>query len=356
MNNFFFQLLNFFIFFLITNKKVIIYSEGLNYQKYFINLINTLEEKQRIIYLSSELKDVIKKKNIINLYIGTGLIRFFIFYFANGDNFYLTLTDLENHELKKSKFIKNYIYVFHSPVSLLRAYTKNAFNNYDTIISIGKKHTEEIRFLEKLNNSPTKKIIERKYFFFQYLEDRLNKKKISFNNKIKSILIAPSWNYQNKNFFTQTCEDLISIILKKGIKVILRPHPEHYKRNSDVIINIKNIFKSFKKFYFDSDPSNFKSLLNSDLLITDYSGISIEYLLVFRKPVIFFDEYVKNHGSHNNVRKKYSLIEDDIKNNFGLSIKKNNLSDFYNIADKYYKNFKQIRKKINDFKNIFFYN
>jgi hypothetical protein len=69
-----------------------------------------------------------------------------------------------------------------------------------------------------------------------------------------------------------------------------------------------------------------------------------------------FDEYVKNHSSHNNVRKKYSLIEDDIKNNFGLSIKKKNLSDFYNIADKYYKNFKQIRKKINDFKNIFFYN
>ena len=159
-------------------------------------------------------------------------------------------------------------------------------------------------------------------FFFEYLEDRLNKKKISFNNKIKSILIAPSWNYQNKNFFTQTCEDLISIILKKGIKVILRPHPEHYKRNIDVITNIKNIFKTFKNFYFDSDSSNFKSLLNSDLLITDYSGISIEYLLVFRKPVIFFDEYVKNHSSHNNLSKKYSLIEDDIKNNFGLSIKK----------------------------------
>jgi YidC/Oxa1 family membrane protein insertase len=356
MKKIFFELLNFFIFFLIKNKKIIIYSEGLNYQKYFISLINTLEENNTIIYLSSELNDVIKKKNITNLYIGTGLIRFFIFYFANGENFYLTLTDLQNNELKKSKFIKNYIYVFHSPNSLLRAYTKNAFNNYDTIISIGKKHTEEIRFLEKLNNSPTKKIIERKYFFFEYLEDRLNKKKISFNNKIKSILIAPSWNYQNKNFFTQTCEDLISIILKKGIKVILRPHPEHYKRNSDVIINIKNNFKTFKKFYFDSDPSNFKSLLNSDLLITDYSGISIEYLLVFRKPVIFFDEYVKNHSSYNIDRKKYSLIEDDIKNKFGLSIKNNNLSDFYNISNTYYKNFKKIRKKISVFKNIYFYN
>ena len=65
MNNFFFQFLNFFIFFLIKKKKVIIYSEGLNYQKYFINLINTLDEKQRIIYLSSELNDVIKKKILL---------------------------------------------------------------------------------------------------------------------------------------------------------------------------------------------------------------------------------------------------------------------------------------------------
>jgi YidC/Oxa1 family membrane protein insertase len=355
MNNFFLELLNFFTFFLSKNKKVIIYSEGLNYQKYFINLIHTIEDKDKIFYLSSELNDVIKKKNIINLYIGTGLIRFFIFYFANGENFYLTLIDLGNHELKKSKFIKNYIYIFHSPVSLLRAYTKTAFDNYDTIISIGKKHTEEIRFLEKLNNSPLKKIIKRKYFFFEYLEEKL-KKKTFFNNEIKSILIAPSWNYQNKNFFTQTCKNLISIILKKDVEVILRPHPEHYKRNNDVVENIKNAFKAHKNFYFDSDPSNFKSLLNSDLLITDYSGISIEFLLIFLKPVIFFDKYEKNHSIYNLSRKKYILIEDDIKNKFGLSVKTNNLSDFYNVAKKYYKNFKKTRKGINLFKNNFYYN
>ena len=46
----------------------------------------------------------------------------------------MTLTDLGNHEIKRSKNCKSYVYLFHSLVSTHKGYTHKAFENYDVIL------------------------------------------------------------------------------------------------------------------------------------------------------------------------------------------------------------------------------
>ena len=57
------------------------------------------------------------------------------------------------------------------------------------------------------------------------------------------IMIAPSWNYDEKNFLNETCFNLIDNLIKNDQKVIFRPHMEHFKE-------IKKLSVKLKKFYF----------------------------------------------------------------------------------------------------------
>ena len=82
----------------------------------------------------------------------------------------MTLTDLDNHEIKKSKFCKNYVYIFHSLASTHKCYTKEAFKNYDIILSNG-DYQKELEIAEKF--LILKKIFNTGYL---YLEELLKEK------------------------------------------------------------------------------------------------------------------------------------------------------------------------------------
>ena len=103
----------------------------------------------KVTYLSSDVEDTIKLSNVKNLYIGKGIIRTIFFSTLKCKNFILTLSDLDNYYLKKSKLCQNYIYIFHSAISTHKGYTKKAFWHYDTIFCISKNQVEEINKAER---------------------------------------------------------------------------------------------------------------------------------------------------------------------------------------------------------------
>ena len=101
----------------IFNKKhkFVFFSENRNYQKYLIDFISALASaKSEVIYLSSEKKDKIILPNVKNIYVGNGLKRFFYLNLIKTRFFFITLTDLGNHIIKKSKNIDKYIFIFHA--------------------------------------------------------------------------------------------------------------------------------------------------------------------------------------------------------------------------------------------------
>ena len=303
------------------NIKYTFYSESSYYQKYFYNYIFILNKRQKnIFYLSSDKKDIINLKNVKNIYIGSGLIRFLLFIFIKTELFFLTVTDLDYNILKKNKFVKKYIYVFHAAISTHKSYTKTAFNNYDIILTVGNYHNDEILKIEKSFNLKKKQLVNSGYFYFDFLLENAK-----FNKVENYILIAPSWNKSNENFLTKECEVLIEFLLSKRFNLIFRPHPEHFKRNKLILNNIQNKFKKFPNFVFDRKKDNLDSLEKSICLITDNSGIAIEYTFIFKRLVIYFDKFPKIHNNDFKLMNT-ETFENKIKNEFGFKCDLNNLS------------------------------
>ena len=135
--------------------KYLFFSENKNYQKFSYLLIEALAKHnpKEVYYVSSEIDDKIKILNVKNIFIGNGLLMNVFFLIAKAENMFLTVTDLDNHALKKTKNIDNYVYYFHGAVSTTKIYTATAFDNYDIILCNGDYHLNEIRKRESIKKN-----------------------------------------------------------------------------------------------------------------------------------------------------------------------------------------------------------
>lgn len=341
---YFFSSLNILIDLKNKKPKIIFFSENKSYQKYSKYIMDSIYSicSDQIYYFSLDKEDKIENKRVKNYFVNSLLISF-IFNNLKAQNIFLTVTDLGNNLIKKTKNIDKYIYYFHSPVSTTKNYTTKAFDNYDVIMCNGQFQIDEIRSRENLKKLKKKELIPSGYFYFDYLNENINQ-----NINPKEILIAPSWNKNLGNFINENFIDLIKILIKKNYNVIFRPHPEHFKRSKNILKKIKDQFSS-ESFNFDEDVDNIKSMEKAKCLITDSSGIAIEYMIVFKRPVLYLDEFDKIHNSEFKDYSKFKTIDQIIKENFGYLFKNedfNRIDFFINESEK------ELQKKLPTLNNL----
>ena len=298
-------------------KEFIFYSESGFYRDHFIDLILNLKkaDQSNLILITSDEKELKYYKNhLLCLYIESFFCLSIFFKILNCKFMIMTLTDLGNH-FQKSKNCKYYVYFFHALASTHKIYTNLAFKNYDIIFSNGEYQSKELRLAEKTFNFPKKKIINSGYF---YLDNIKRKADVSIAKK-RCILFAPSWNYDEKNLFDDYSLEIINLLILNNFKLILRPHPEHYKRSFKSIKKIKEHFKNNPNFSFDNEASNLNSLQKSVILITDNSSIVFEFMFVFQRPIIYLNYKDKLHNIDVN-KMQIDTIESDFKKKFGNQI------------------------------------
>ena len=135
------------------NNSFVIYSENIYYFSLYQKIVeNISDDNIDITYLTSDLDEFkyLQKFKLKKNFIGSGIIRALIFFYIKSNVFLLTLSDLDNYELKRSKNTKYYFYLFHSLQSSHVQYKFNAFKNYDYIFCNGEYHLKEIRKSENL--------------------------------------------------------------------------------------------------------------------------------------------------------------------------------------------------------------
>ena len=137
-------------------------------------------------------------------------------------------------------------------------------------------------------------------------------------NKNITCLIAPSWG--EKMILETMGKKLISVLVQANINTILRPHPQTIKSSGKIIKDINSTFKSNKFFSYQENVSFVDDLLKADVMISDWSGVAIEFALAFNKPVLFIDTPPK---CKNPEYKKLNLIpiEISIRNKIGKILK-----------------------------------
>lgn len=283
-------------------KEVVFYAEHAGYYPYFEGVINELtnNHKRIITYITSDPKDPVLKSPPENLKPLFLKHTFFIFMtMLDCKIMVMTMTDLDNFQIKRSVNPVHYVYMFHSPISTHMSYPQNSFDNYDSILCAGEYQLNEIRKRELMLGLRPKNLVHAGYYRLERIYNSYTMKQKMKTGK--TVLVAPSWG--NQNILSLYGIKLIQILMESGYNVIVRPHPETLKKQKDIISQIRQKFLSYDTFFLEESILTDESLLKADVLISDYSGIAIEYALGTERPVLFIDIPKKIRNS------QYQLLE-----------------------------------------------
>ena len=115
-------------------------------------------------------------------------------------------------------------------------------------------------------------------------------------------------------------------------------HPEAIKRSSDKLNLIEQKFKSNENLIINTDLRNFSHFEKSEMLITDNGGVALEYVYIFKKPVL----YINYQDKIQNLDYKEiseDTLEDIFKKNFCYQVELNELNNIDNRINNIKKNF-----------------
>lgn len=284
-------------FFSIVNKHLVFYSESNGFYKYFKGFIEYLLEHTNITihYITSDANDDIfdrEKDNpqIRAYYIGENRL-ITLMMKMDADIVVMTMPDLDNFHIKRS-YVRDdveYVYVQHDMGGTNMGMRKGSLNHFDTIFCSGPHQISEIRETEEVYGLSPKNLIKVGYPLID--EIRENYCSVSYGvNKHKKILVAPSW--QEDNILDNCLEELLDMIKDRGYDVIVRPHPQEVRLKREYMESVKQKYES-ETVTIQTDFTSNNPVMEADLLITDWSGISWEYAFTTKRPVLFIDTPMK---------------------------------------------------------------
>ena len=309
-------------------RSIVFYAENEASMNHFRLLISELTEEKnlQICYVTSVKNDPIfssKNKKISAFYIGDRTARTKFFLTLKAKILIMDMPDLQTFHIKRSKvYPVHYVYIFHSMFSTHSYLRNGALDNYDTIFCVGDHHEKEIRATEKRYGLKEKKIVNYGFGRLDTLLQEKQKFQNTYTGDKNLILITPT--YGEKNLLQICGNELIEILLKANFTVMLRPHYRIFKDSKKLIDSIIKNFGNHPNFILEKGIIPSDKFHNSKCMISDWSGISLEYAFTFERPVILIDLPKKNLNL-NSGDIPMEPIEISIREKIGHVVSPNNL-------------------------------
>ena len=227
---------------------------------------------------------------------------------------------LSRESMPKKAFQR--IHMPHSLVSLHMAYPHGTFNGYDLIFACGEHHVQETAKMKALYKEFYANAIP-----IGYGKDELLKespcKKTSLLAKHEpgtvEVVIAPSWG--KENILESIGDTLVSSLLNNGFRVTVRPHPMFFSKEYALFLkNFREQFTSHPQFTLENPHDGDVSLFRANIMISDYSGVAMEFAFSRLRPVLFVDVPIKQ------LNRQWSElgivpIELDLRTRIGMLVK-----------------------------------
>ena len=315
--------------------RIIIYGEDKRYYNVFKPIIEELIKLEIpvIYYSSSEDDQIFEIKNDLlhTEFIGVGNKAYAKLNFIEADICLMTTPNLDVFQLKRSKGVKKYVHIFHAP-NEAAMYCLYSLDFFDAVLLSGENQIADIRELEETRGT---KVKELEIIGSTYL-DELNKKKeealksISKVENKKTVLIAPSWSMNG--LLTRFGEKIIDPILESGYYVIIRPHPQSSIVEKDMLERLKNKYKDNSNIEWDFNRDNIYSLSRADVMISDFSGVILDYAFLFEKPTII-PSFTFDKRGYDAVELKEESWTLKTLPKITVSLDENNFSNIANIVN-----------------------
>ena len=254
---------------------------------------------------------------------------------AEADIIVMTTPDLDKYYIKRSIMKKDieYVYIPHDMMSVHMGFREGALDAFDTIFCTGPHVTREVRATEEVYKLPAKKLIEFGYpLADKLIEAGKAERETHVEGPRKEILIAPSW--QEDNLLDSCIDSLIESLYCDQYHLTVRPHPEYVKRYGARMQAITEKYAHLvgEGLTFELDFTVNKSVYSSDLLITDWSGIALEYCFATRRPALFVNTKMKCMNP-NWERIGLTPTEITLRDTVGVSVDKDKLTECRAIAE-----------------------
>ena len=343
-------------FFKIVNKHLVIYSEKSGFYKYFEAIIEQLLQKSNITihYVTNDPDDAIfalaeKQPRIKPYYIGLKKM-IPLMMRCEADIMVMTTPDLDKYYIKRSIMKKDmeYVYVPHDMMSVHMGFREGALDAFDTIFCVGPHVKDEVRATEREYGLPEKKLVE---FGYPLADKLIEAGKQERANHVprerKEILIAPSW--QEDNLLDSVIDDLIGALYCDEYHLTVRPHPEYVKRYGARMQAIVDKYQHLvgDGLSFELDFTVNRSIYSADMLITDWSGIALEYCFATLRPAMFINTKIKCMNP-NWERIGLTPVEITLRDVVGVSVDKDQVPECRAVAKELFDRAEEYEKKISE--------
>ncbi len=203
--------------------------------------------------------------------------------FLKADVLLSTTPGLDVYQWKRSRDVGCYVHIPHA-ASEITLYRMFGIDYYDSILVSGDYQKKDIQKLEKLRNLPKKDIVKVGIPYMDEMAARLTREGPAPDHP-RTVLLAPSWG--KSALFGVYGGKIIEVLLKTGYHVIIRPHPQSFKSEKEMLDKLMAEYPESENLEWNRDTDNFNVLRRSDILISDFSGVIFDFTLIYDKPVIY---------------------------------------------------------------------
>ena len=271
------------------DKKIplVIFSDGKQYWKVFAPICKELSARgQEVAYYTMSEDDPALSANLPGMtaeFIGEDNRAFTKLNFLKANVVFSTTPGLDVYQWKRSKDVDFYVHIPHAPndITLYRMF---GIDYYDAILLSGDYQVKQIRQMEAKRELPAKDVVTVGIPYMDDMAARLESVSEAESHE-RTVLLAPSWG--DSALFGVYGGKIIEKLLETGYHVIVRPHPQSFKSEKELMDKLMEKFPNSDKLEWNRDSDNFEVLLRSDILISDFSGVTFDFSLIYDKPVIY---------------------------------------------------------------------
>ena len=204
-----------------------------------------------------------------------------------------TTPGLDVYQWRRSKNTQWYVHIPHAAGDIC-LYRMFGLDFYDAVILAADFQEEELRSLEQTRQLKPKELITCGLTYLDLMKERFDQNKDANEKKeeLTTVLVAPSWG--KSSILARFGEKIIDALLKTGYRIVIRPHPQSLTSDREILEPLIRKYPDSEYLTWNYDNDNFDILKQSDVMISDFSGVIYDYTFVFDKPVIYADTSFDN--------------------------------------------------------------
>lgn len=289
-------------------KPYVIYSEGNQYTNVFLPVVEEFEKRKMPLayYTSAEDDEILRRKwkYVSPVFIGKGNAAFAKLNLLSAGVVLMTTPGLDVYQLKRSRRVKHYAHVLHA-ASDATMYRLFGIDFFDSVLLSGEYQKKDIRTLEKNRGIKEKTLHVVGSTYLDVLAKKIKTIPEEQNHPF-TVLVSPSWG--KSGLLSKYGERLLDPLAKTSWRIIVRPHPQSKKSESQMLKTLQTRYKNYSNIEWDFERDNIYAMKKADVMISDFSGIIFDFMFLCDKPVLYanaeldmkvYDAYwLSSHGKN----------------------------------------------------------